>query len=95
MKHLILSVALSSSLLAETFTVSTALGVGEGSLSNIINSEAAEGDTITFDPGLAGRTIFMDGTQFSIGFSLTIDASNLDGGIILDAETRSRHFEVF
>jgi len=94
MKNFTLSLLLSSSLLAETFTVTTTLDVGDGSLGDIIRFDAAEGDTIVFDPSLSGETIPMNGDQFAINFDLTIDASNLEGGIILDAGTLSRHFEI-
>ena len=52
---------------------------------------AAAGDTVTFDPSLASRTITLDGADLVIDKNLSIDASAL-GGITIDGGARSRIF---
>ena len=54
-------------------------------------SYAVAGDTVTFDPSLASRTIILDGAGLVIDKNLSIDASAL-GGITIDGDARSRIF---
>ncbi len=66
---------------------------GTGSLRAAIAS-AVSGDTITFTNTLAGQTIVLTGGGLSVTDSLTIDASALDGGIIIDGNSNSSIFGV-
>ena len=54
---------------------------------------AAPGDTVTFDAGLKGRTITLDGSELRIKKSLSIDASSI-GGITVNANNKSRAFYI-
>ena len=53
----------------------------------------AEGGTVTFDSGLAGKKIRLRGSQLEINAGITIDASGI-GGITVDAGWGSRIFYV-
>jgi hypothetical protein len=52
------------------------------------------GSLIIFAPGLSGQTIALGGAQLGIDKALTIDASGLPGGLTVDANHTSRHFDV-
>ena len=52
---------------------------------------AAAGDTVTFDPSLASRTIVLDGADLVIDKNLSIDASALSG-ITIDGNYMNRIF---
>ena len=52
------------------------------------------GSVILFDPDLDGETITLTGENMLVSKSLTIDASTLPGGLTVDGEGRSRHFQV-
>ncbi|MDF1714780.1 MAG: choice-of-anchor Q domain-containing protein [Akkermansiaceae bacterium] len=56
---------------------------GEGSLRRAI-TDCPVGGTITFDASLSGEIITLGGSQLAIEKSLTIDASSLPAGIIID-----------
>ncbi|RPJ26487.1 MAG: glycosyl hydrolase family protein, partial [Chloroflexi bacterium] len=64
-----------NSALASTITVTTTSDSGPGSLRQVI-AEAASGDTIAFDPSLAGQTITL-ASNLVIDKDLTIDGSGL------------------
>ena len=65
----------------------------EGTLRYVVaNAEA--GTTITFAPELSGQTIALSGTAIEISKSLTIDASGLENGIVIDAQGNSRAFTI-
>ncbi|MFK7911362.1 MAG: choice-of-anchor Q domain-containing protein [Akkermansiaceae bacterium] len=67
---------------------------GSGSLRDALANAADLGTTIIFDPsvftGGANNTLTLGGTQLLIDKSLTIDASNIPGGITIDANEQSR-----
>ena len=66
-----------------------------GSLRDII-SRALPGHVITFDPALmSGGTITLNGTPLQIEKALTIDASNLPGGLTLSGNDVSRIFSIY
>jgi fibronectin-binding autotransporter adhesin len=67
-----------------TLHVTTNADTGAGSLRQTI-IDAPAGSTITFDPALDGQTITLTNGQLVIDKSLTIDASDLPGGIKMDA----------
>ena len=50
---------------------------------------ASEGDTVTFDESLSGKTILLAGTELSVNKSLAIDASDIVG-ITIDGSDLSR-----
>ncbi len=66
---------------------------GPGSLRNAV-AGAPNGTTIRFDSALGGQTITLTSGEISIFNSMTIEASNLAGGIIIDAGGNSRVMEV-
>jgi hypothetical protein len=55
---------------------------------------AETGDTITFDSGLAGGTITLNGTELEIYKEIIIDASSI-GNITIDANGQSRVFGIY
>ena len=63
------------------------------SLREAVSLYAVEGDTVTFDPSLAGGTITLNGDQFEITKGISIDASAI-GGITIDANGESPVFNV-
>jgi hypothetical protein len=69
--------------LSAQLTVSNTDDSGEGSLRQAITDCPADG-TITFDLSLSGEIITLGGSQLDIDKSLTIDASGLSDGIIID-----------
>jgi hypothetical protein len=68
---------------AALYTVTTTADSGPGSLRNAI-AAAGSGDTIVFSSSLAGQTIQLTSGQLSIGQNLTIDASALANGVIIN-----------
>ena len=74
-------------------TVTSTNDSGNGSLRQAI-ADASPGDTIIFDAALNGETITLAGSQLTIVDSLTIDASGLSNGLILDANDQSRVMEI-
>ncbi|MBO7724880.1 MAG: hypothetical protein J6S40_00280, partial [Thermoguttaceae bacterium] len=54
---------------------------------------AGEGDTITFAPELAGKTILLDGSEIQITKGIAVDAAGI-GGITIDAGGKSRVFKI-
>lgn len=66
---------------------------GLGSLSAAVVA-AAPGDTITFAPGMDGRTILLGGARILLDKNLTIDASALMNGVTVSGNKLSRIFEV-
>lgn len=58
-------------------------GVGDSLRETI--ADAVPGERITFDPSLSGKTITLAGSQLVINKNLSIDASDLDLGIAIDA----------
>jgi len=62
-----------------------------GSLRFVLDC-AAPGDTVTFDPVLAGQTILLDGTQIDLTKDVRLDAGGL--GVTIDAGGISRIFEI-
>ena len=80
-----------SPLHAATLTVTNTSDTGAGSLRQAI-VDAASGDTINFDAALSGSTITLAGTHLTIDKNITIDASSLPEGIVIDADELSRCF---
>ena len=74
-------------------TVTTSADSGPGSLRNTI-ATAGPGDTIVFVSALAGRTIQLTSGELYIGQNLTIDASTLPEGIIIDGYGNDRVLEI-
>jgi hypothetical protein len=66
---------------------------GVGSLRRAIAFSPA-GSTITFDAGLAGQKILLTSGELLLNRALTIDASALPGGIIVDGNGTSRIFQI-
>ncbi len=52
------------------------------------------GGAVVFTESLSGKTISLSGEELKISDSLEIDASDLDGGLIIDANGGSRVFSV-
>ena len=76
-----------------TITVTSNANSGVGTLRQAI-SDAASGDTITFN---AGMTVTLSGTQLTIGKNLTIDGDLNDDGtadVTVDANNSSRVFSI-
>jgi hypothetical protein len=80
-----------------SFRVGNGNDSGPGSLRQALaNAAAIAGpDTVTFGAGFSGVTFTLQ-SEFIIADNdpVTIDASNLAGGLTLDAEQNSRHFHV-
>src|SRR5688572_8957585 len=77
---------------AATLTVTNINDSGAGSLRQAI-ADAISGDTITFDPSLAGQTITLSSTLV-INKNLTIDGSALASKISLSGNNSVRAFDV-
>jgi hypothetical protein len=73
--------------------VTTLADSGPGSLREAVSSVAA-GSTITFVPGLSGRTITLTSGELLLTENLTIDASSLPAGIRISGNNSSRVFNV-
>ncbi|MBI5774529.1 MAG: SBBP repeat-containing protein, partial [Verrucomicrobia bacterium] len=71
--------------------VTTVADSGPGSLRAAV-SNAAPGDTITFDLTLSGQTITLTSGQITLDKNLTIDASALAAGIAINGNNASRAF---
>ena len=82
-----------SPLHAATLTVTNTFDTGAGSLRQAI-ADAASDDIITFDAALSGSTITLAGTHLTIDKNLSIDASSLPDGIVIDADELSRCFSI-
>ena len=54
---------------------------------------AGEGDTVTFAPELAGKTILLNGSEIQITKGIAVDAAGI-GGITIDAGGKSRVFKI-
>jgi hypothetical protein len=78
--------------LLSMLTVLNANDGGSGSLRATIVA-AADGDTIVFDPSLAGATIHLTSGELVLDKGLTIDASGV-GGVTVDAGGASRVFHI-
>ena len=74
-------------------TVTTTADSGPGSLRNTL-AAAGPGDTVVFSSTLAGQTIQLASGELFISQNLTIDASALAGGIIIDGGGNGRILEV-
>jgi len=75
-------------------TVTNAAGdTTPGSLRSVIAAAVAN-ETITFAANLSGETIPLGGDDIFLSKNLTIDASNLPGGLTIDGENLSRVFWV-
>lgn len=70
---------------APGITVTTTNDSGAGSLRDAI-ATAAPGDTIDFDASLAGQTIRLTSGELSIDKNLTLDASALEGGVVVSGD---------
>ena len=57
-------------------------------------SNAPAGSTITFDPSLSGKTILLTNGEITLNKNLTIDASALANGIVINGNNASRIFNV-
>ena len=78
---------------AREITVTTLEDSGPGSLREAIGM-AGNFDRIIFDPSLDRATITLAGSPLAIDQSLSIDASELPGGLTVDAVGQSRVFEI-
>ena len=78
--------------LADTLTVTNTNDGGPGSLRQAI-ADAVSGDTITFDPALAGETITLS-SQLEINKDLTIDGSRLTSQLVLSGGFTTRIIEI-
>jgi len=65
---------------------------GPGSLRQVV-AYAGPSDAVTFNGTLSGQTITLTSGQILVTNNLTINASSLPGGIIVDGNTNSRIFE--
>ncbi len=77
---------------AATFTVTNANDSGAGSLRAAV-AAAADGDTVQFDPALAGSTIPLTSGEIAINTSITISGLG-SGNLGVNANLASRDFEV-
>src|SRR3954454_22697440 len=75
-----------------TLTVLNALDKGAGSLRDTI-TKAKDGDTIVFDPGLAGRTITLTSDQLTIKKSLDIEGPGA-GLLAISGNNANRVFDI-
>ncbi|HEY4416851.1 MAG TPA: choice-of-anchor Q domain-containing protein [Verrucomicrobiae bacterium] len=68
---------------------------GTGSLRELL-SQTVDGDTITFVAGLNGQTILLTNGELAVSrlLDLTIDASALPSGVVIDANHASRIFNI-
>jgi uncharacterized repeat protein (TIGR01451 family) len=83
---------LAQSVLADTLIVTTTGDSGAGSLRQAI-ADAAPGDTIVFDAGLAGQTIVLS-SSLSIAKALTIDGSSLITPVAISGNHATRVFDI-
>lgn len=84
----LLGVVPSAPVYAATLTVTNGNDSGAGSLRQAI-LDAALGDTIGFDPSLAGRTIALN-SQINLEKDLTIDGSGLTPAVEISGSLASR-----
>ena len=77
---------------ASTLVVTNTGDSGAGSLRQAI-AEATSGDTITFDPALAGQTITLS-SMLVIDKDLTIDGSTLSSRLRLSGSNNTRIFSI-
>ena len=83
---------LAQAVLADTLTVTTTGDSGAGSLRQAI-ADAAPGDTIVFNAGLAGQTIVLS-SSLSIAKALTIDGSGLITPVAISGNNATRVFDI-
>ncbi len=72
--------------------VTTLADGGPGSLRAAVEG-AGPGDVVTFDPSLAGKTIFLARGEIKVDQAVTIDASALPGGIRIDGNSSWRRYD--
>jgi predicted outer membrane repeat protein len=77
---------------AATLTVTTTNDSGPGSLREAV-LQPAEGNTITFDPTLAGQTIVL-ASDLILSHNVTIDASALSAPVVLSGGNTSRIMQI-
>ncbi len=78
---------------AHRWVVTSLWGYGEGTLRQIA-ADATDGDIITFATNLSGKTIHMSTSEIVLAKDVTVDASALPEGIVIDASHVSRVLEV-
>ena len=78
---------------AATLSVTNLADSGPGTLRQTI-ANSISGDTITFAPSLSGASLGLTGGELLLNKNLTIDASGLPDGIILNGNHNDRIFEV-
>ena len=78
---------------ATTLVVTNTTDSGAGSLRQLI-AGAAPGTTITFATNLSGATILLTSGQITLSNNITIDASALTNGILINGDGVSRVFDV-
>lgn len=78
---------------ATTLTVTSISDSGAGTLRNTIAS-ANPGDTIVFNSSLSGQTIQLTSAELLVAKNLTIDASSLAAGIIINGNRTFRVLEI-
>ncbi|MES2594002.1 MAG: choice-of-anchor Q domain-containing protein [Verrucomicrobiota bacterium] len=75
--------------IAGTYTVTTTASAGGGSLAQTI-TDATPGSFVVFQASLAGKVLTMPAGEIILDKDLTIDASALAGGVILQGEGVNR-----
>lgn len=78
---------------ATTNLVNSTADAGAGTLRQAIQ-DSISGDTITFATNLSGATIFLTSGQLVLDKDLTIDASDLPGGVRIDGNANGRIIRV-
>jgi len=90
---LIASICLATSSLLAANVVTTANDTGAGSF-RLVVADAPAGATVTFASGLSGQTILLASGEVAINSTVTIDASALAGGLILNGGDANRAFNL-
>ncbi len=76
-----------------TFTVTSAASSGAGSLAETF-AAAVPGSFVVFHPSLAGQVLQMPASEMILNKNITLDASALTGGVILQGNGSSRLFYI-
>ncbi|GAA5149458.1 hypothetical protein GCM10023213_47190 [Prosthecobacter algae] len=76
-----------------TFTVTSTASSGAGSLAETF-AAAVPGSFVVFHPSLAGQVLQMPASEIILNKNITLDASALTGGVILQGNGSSRLFYI-